>query len=396
MPVRSTRAVSDAAPRSAGWTWLSPPPRRPTGRAHGVDDVGLRHGGSPVRHRGAGGWCIRCRGLGRPGRGARRRRPRHGPAPRPASGTGGGRTRPCSRWRRGTGARRRPTARAASEAMALAIDTSRLAVRRAGGERPRRPVDGGRREVELEGGVGQVVLHRLEGADRHPELLPLGHVGDGQVEHPPAEADELGGGAERAPVEGEPRRRRRVADDAGRRRAPVTRRRSRPGTVDRRLTGSDVASPRARVTAPGRSMRSSRSAPVHGTELAGAPSCTVAVVAEPSTRSASPERAGRRHARGLDERVRQRRRSRSPRRAAPSRARSGRARRAPRARRCRARPSRPARPTRRRPVGVGPAPSPGRAPRAPRRRATRPARPRAGTPWPAGRAPRRGRRAGRR
>src|SRR5207237_739840 len=30
-PVRSTRARSTWAPRSAGWTWLSPPPRLPTG-----------------------------------------------------------------------------------------------------------------------------------------------------------------------------------------------------------------------------------------------------------------------------------------------------------------------------------------------------------------------------
>ena len=37
----------------------------------------------------------------------------------------------------------------------------------------------------------------------HAELLALDHVGDGEVEHRPAEPDELGGGAERAPVEGE-------------------------------------------------------------------------------------------------------------------------------------------------------------------------------------------------
>src|SRR5438552_7364706 len=30
-PVRSTTALRTWAPRSAGWTWLSPPPRFPTG-----------------------------------------------------------------------------------------------------------------------------------------------------------------------------------------------------------------------------------------------------------------------------------------------------------------------------------------------------------------------------
>ena len=30
-PVRSINALSEWAPRSAGWTWASPPPRRPTG-----------------------------------------------------------------------------------------------------------------------------------------------------------------------------------------------------------------------------------------------------------------------------------------------------------------------------------------------------------------------------
>ena len=31
MPVRLTSSLIGWAPRSAGWTWLSPPPRRPTG-----------------------------------------------------------------------------------------------------------------------------------------------------------------------------------------------------------------------------------------------------------------------------------------------------------------------------------------------------------------------------
>ncbi len=43
MPLRSTSAFSEWAPRSAGWTCDRPPPRADRG-ADGVDDVGLGHG----------------------------------------------------------------------------------------------------------------------------------------------------------------------------------------------------------------------------------------------------------------------------------------------------------------------------------------------------------------
>ena len=70
----------------------------------------------------------------------------------------------------------------------------------AGLHRGRGAADRGPGEGELLERVGEVVLHRLERADRHAELLALLGVVDGQVEHPLAEPDELGGGAEREPV----------------------------------------------------------------------------------------------------------------------------------------------------------------------------------------------------
>ncbi len=47
-----------------------------------------------------------------------------------------------------------------------------------------------------------MVLDRLLRTDRRAELATLGHVVDGQVEHPPAQSDELGRHPERSPVEG--------------------------------------------------------------------------------------------------------------------------------------------------------------------------------------------------
>ena len=75
------------------------------------------------------------------------------------------------------------------------------------GHRPCGAGDGRRGELDGEGGVGEVVLHRLEAADRHAELLAVGDVGDGEVEHRCGQPDELRGRAERAPVEGAARAR---------------------------------------------------------------------------------------------------------------------------------------------------------------------------------------------
>ena len=63
-----------------------------------------------------------------------------------------------------------------------------------------RPTRRARAKASSLSGVGEVVLHRLERADRHAELLALLGVVDREVEHPLAEPDELGGGAEREPI----------------------------------------------------------------------------------------------------------------------------------------------------------------------------------------------------
>ena len=56
-------------------------------------------------------------------------------------------------------------------------------------------------ELEGEQRVGEVVLDRLEAADRHPELLALLHVVDGCLQQAIGEPDELRRRAERAVVE---------------------------------------------------------------------------------------------------------------------------------------------------------------------------------------------------
>ena len=61
-----------------------------------------------------------------------------------------------------------------------------------GGQRPGRPVGGGPGELERHPGVGQVVLHGLEGPDGLAELVALLGVGRGHGHHPIAQPDEKG------------------------------------------------------------------------------------------------------------------------------------------------------------------------------------------------------------
>ena len=221
-----------------GGVHLRQPAAAPPDRgAHCVDDVGLGHGvssGSIHRisprigrssDRSRRGNAVRCGQMpidvGDSGAVPGRRRPTPGPAPRCASGRGAGRARRCSRWRRGTGGPGGPTNQAASDAMALAIDTSRPRVSAPVASEWAARWTAGRAKASSFSGVGQVVLHRLERPDRHAELAALGHVGDGQVEHPLAEPDEQRGGAERPPVERPGHGRGIVGHDGLGRRLPV-------------------------------------------------------------------------------------------------------------------------------------------------------------------------------
>ena len=129
---------------------------------------------APSPERGLVPGVSRRAGRGRPGGGARRRRPTRPTAPTCASARGAGRARSCSRWRRGTASALRATSSAASEAKHLAIDDVALDARAGRGpaSRPRSQTDRPG-EGDLQLGVGQVVLDRLEAADRHAELLAL-------------------------------------------------------------------------------------------------------------------------------------------------------------------------------------------------------------------------------
>ena len=208
-----------------------------------------------------------------------------------------------------------------------------------------------------------MVLDRLERADRHAELLALVHVVDGQVEHPPAEADELRGGAERAAVEGAAAAAAVARRPTARRRRATRRRVDRStGAVDRRprlggqrRRGGQRHARRSRSQqdgiGPRRHQLRRRSRPDDASTSDRAPSVQ-SVAAEQRARrrtAVSTSGCGSAGVAGLLEQQHQ------------STLVEARARRAPRARRRRARPSRPAPSTPRRPVGVGPSPRPASA-----------------------------------
>ena len=234
--------------------------------------------------------------------------------------------------------------RAASDAMALAIDTSRAAGVGAGAPASRRP---GRRRAanaSSSGASARWCLTAWKRADRHAELLALLDVVDGQVEHA------LGRGRRAA-------RRRRARP--GRTQRPPRRVVARPGVVVRRLPrrrcaarrdpstvvdrrGVDVgrrvdevqrvrrAVAAAAQSAIGRARRRT------GPPVGRAPMPSLAAVARPA--SQARRIAGRRGQQRRGDRRRSRRTGRaarpgpSPPAAAPGRARSARARRRPRAR----------------------------------------------------------------
>ena len=359
MPVRSTSALSDVRRRGRpGGPGSARRPGLPDGRADGVDDVGLRHGGcsgsSQVRS------CIRCRGLGRHGHGARRRRPRHGRAPgplqeqvqvvldrvadgavalerlaRPASAGRVGRQRLGHRHVAARASGRRWPATTRPGRRAGAANCELRARRRRGGASP----------------PGSEPIGT-------PNCLPLGHVVDGEVEHPPAEPDAAARRCRARP--GRTRARPPPASPTGRRRAEV---RDPAGAPARRRptpTGSSVADGLVRrvTRAVARDAEQHDRRRVHGHERRRRDGCTVAV-AEPSTDGRRRrERAARRRTRVSTNGCGQRGVAGLLGQQHPVELGRARARRAPRARRCRARPSRPARPTRRRPGRRRPGASP--------------------------------------
>ena len=108
--------------------------------------------------------------------------------------------------------------RAASPAAALATWHARRAVGVVGVDGHRRVLHRGRRPLERERHVGELVLDRLERADRHVELLALLRVRERHVEDATRGADHLG--RERHVRAVAPRReRRRAASGCGSRRA---------------------------------------------------------------------------------------------------------------------------------------------------------------------------------
>ena len=82
-------------------------------------------------------------------------------------------------------------------------------------DRPRGAVHERAGELDRDAGVGEVVLHGLEAADGHAELLALLGVVDGEVEHPAGEARRAAR-PRRARRGRTPRRARFVADRRGR------------------------------------------------------------------------------------------------------------------------------------------------------------------------------------
>ena len=156
------RAVDQRVERRArrgrpGGPGSAPPPRLPDRGADGVDDVGLRHGCPPQVQ------CV----IRSPSAWPTRSRCQAAVAPRAGQGPGPLEEQVqvvLDRVADGAVALERGPAdeRAASDAMALAIDTSRPRSARRWPATRRPGARPARRSSSCERGVGQVVLHRLE------------------------------------------------------------------------------------------------------------------------------------------------------------------------------------------------------------------------------------------